>query len=96
MITFLNMGFPGGSDGKESACDAGGLGLIPGSGRSPGKGNASPLLYSCLENSIDRGAWQATVHGVAKSQTHMLVIKQKSWDLYEDKVDRISKRKTNS
>ena len=60
------MGFPGGSDGKASACNAGDLGLIPGSGRSPGEGNGNPLR---LENSIDRGAWWATVHGVAKSQT---------------------------
>ena len=59
------MGFPGGSDGKESACDAGGLGLIPGWGRSPGEGNGYPLQYSCLENSMYRGAWEAIVHGVA-------------------------------
>ena len=65
-------------------------GSIPGSGKFSGKGNDNPLQYSCLENSIDRGAWQATVHRVAKSQTHILVIKQKSWDLCEDKVDRIS------
>ena len=50
-------GFPGGSDGKESACNAGDLGLIPGSERSPGEGNDNPLQYSCLENSMDRGAW---------------------------------------
>ena len=56
------MGFPGGSDGKESACDVGDLGLIPGSGRSPGEGIGCPLQDSCLENSMDRGAWQATVH----------------------------------
>ena len=60
------MGFPGNSNGKESACNAGDLGLIPGSGRSPGEGNGNPLQYSCLENSMDRGAWQATVH---KSQS---------------------------
>jgi len=59
--------FPGGSDSKESACSAGDLGLIPGLGRSPGVGNGNPLQYSCLENSMDRGAWRATVHGVAKS-----------------------------
>ena len=59
--------FPSGSDGKESACNAGDLGLIPKSGRSPGKGNGNPLQYSCLENSMDKGAWQATVHRVAKS-----------------------------
>ena len=61
--------FPGGSDGKESACNAGDLGLIPGLGRSPGEGNGYPLQYSGLENFMDRGAWQATVHGVAKSRT---------------------------
>ena len=65
------MGFPGGSDGKESACNAGNLGLIPGSGRSPGEGNGNPLQYSCLENSMDRGTWRATVHGVAKSPTRL-------------------------
>ena len=61
--------FHGGSDGKESACNAGELGLIPGSGRSPGEGNGNPLHYSCLENSMQRGAWQAILHGVANSQT---------------------------
>ena len=55
--------------GKESACNAGDLGLIAGSGRSPGEGNGNPLQYSCLENSMDREAWQTTVHGVVKSQT---------------------------
>ena len=59
---------PAGSDGKESACNVGDLGLIPGSGRSSGEGNVNPLHYSCLENPMDGGAWQATVHGVAKSQ----------------------------
>ena len=61
-------GFPGGSDGKESARNAGDLGLILGLGRSPGEGNGYPLQYSCLKNSIDKGALQATVHRVAKSQ----------------------------
>ena len=51
------------------ACNVGNLGSVPGSGRSPEEGNGNPLQYSCLENSMDRGAWQATVHGVAKSQT---------------------------
>ena len=60
---------PGGSDGKESACNAGDPGSIPGLGRSPGEGNGNPLQYSCLENSMDRGAWQATVHGIEKSDT---------------------------
>ena len=59
--------YPGGSDGKESACNAGDLGSIPGSGRSPGEGNGSPLQYCCLENPVDRGAWRATVHGVTES-----------------------------
>ena len=59
--------FPGGSNGEESACNAGDWGSIPGSRRSPGEGNGYPLQYSCLENSMDRGAWQATVHGIAES-----------------------------
>ena len=63
------MGFPGGSDGKESACSAGDWGSVPGSGRSPGKENGNPLQYSFLGSPIDRGAWWATVHGVAKSWT---------------------------
>ena len=62
-------GFPGSSDGKESACSVGDLDSVPGSGRSPGEGYGYPLQYSCLENSKDRGAWQAIVHGVAKSWT---------------------------
>ena len=61
-----NQGFPGDSDGKESVCNAGDLGLILGSGRSPGEGNGNPLQYSCMENSMDK-AWRATVHGFAKS-----------------------------
>ena len=63
----LFLGFPGGSDGKESACNAGDPGLIPGWRRSPGGGDGYPLQYSCLEISMDRGAWRATVHGVAES-----------------------------
>ena len=65
------LGFSGGSDGKESACNVGDLGSIPRLGRSPGEGNGNPLQYSCLENSMDRGFWQATVHGVAKNQTQL-------------------------
>ena len=62
-------GFPGASDGKESACNAGDPGSVPEVGRSPGEGNGNPLQYSCLENPMHREAWQATVHGVTKSQT---------------------------
>ena len=61
----------GGSDGKESTCNAGDGGSFPGSGRSPGEGNGSLLEYSCLENSMERGAWQDTVHGVSKSHTQL-------------------------
>ena len=70
-------GFPGGSDGKESACNAGDPSLIPGSGRSPGEGNGfllslkNSFQYSYLENPIDEGAWRATVHAVAKSQRRL-------------------------
>ena len=64
-----NWGFPGGSDGKASACNAGDPGSIPGSGRSAGEGNDNPFQYSCLENPMDREAWLATVHGVSKSWT---------------------------
>ena len=65
----LHLGFPGGSDNKESACNVGDLCSIPGLGRSPGGGHGNPLQYSCLENLIDRGAWRAIVHGVTKSRT---------------------------
>ena len=65
------LGFLGGSDGKESTSNSGDLGLIPGLGRSPGEGNGNSLQYSCLENPMDRGAWRATVHGVAESQTQL-------------------------
>ena len=61
--------FPGGSAGKDSACNVGDPGSIPGSRRAPGEGNSKPLWVSCLGNVMDRGAWQATVHGVAKSRT---------------------------
>ena len=61
--------FPSGSDSKECTCNAGGLGLIPGSGRSPGGGHGNPLQYSCLENPMDGEAWWAAVHGVTKSWT---------------------------
>ena len=65
------MGFPGGSDIKESACNVGDLGSIPGWRKSLGEGKGYPLQDSCLETSMDRGAWQATVHGITKSWTGM-------------------------
>ena len=65
------MRFPCGSDGEESACDAGDMGWIPGWGQSPGEGNGYPLQYSCLETSMDRGAWLAAVYGVAKCWTRL-------------------------
>ena len=64
-------GFPGGSEGKASAYNVGAPGSIPGSGRSPREGNGNRLQYSCLENSMDRGAWGATVHGFAKRWTQL-------------------------
>ena len=65
-LLLLYWDFPHSSVGKESACNAGDRGSIPGSGRSPGEGNGNPLQYSCLENPMDRGAWQAIVHGVVR------------------------------
>ena len=65
------MGFPGASAGEESACSAGDPDLIPGLGRSPGVGNGNPLQYACLENSMDRGAWWPSAHGIAKSRTEL-------------------------
>ena len=62
-------GLPCDLDGKKSACNSGGWGSIPGSGRSPGEGNGNPLQYSCLRNFMDRRAWKVTVQGVAKNQT---------------------------
>ena len=74
------MGFPGNSDGKESACSAEDPGSVPVLGRSPGEGNGNPLQYSCLENSTDRRAWWATVHGIVSS----------SWDRKElDTTERL-------
>ena len=70
-IPFLIWGFPGISDGKQTACNAGDLCLTPGSGRSPSEENGKPLQYSCLENPMRREAWWAIVHEVAKSQTRM-------------------------
>ena len=69
--TLMAEGFPSGSDVKVSVCNVGDLGSIPGLGRCPGEGNGSPLQYSCLENPMDRGAWQATVYRVAQSWTRL-------------------------
>ena len=72
LIIFIYLlGFPGGLDGKESACNAGGSGSILGSGRSLGEGSGNPLQYSCQENFMDGGAWRATVHGAAKNQARL-------------------------
>ena len=65
-------GFTGGSDSKESAYNVGDPGLIPGLERSPREGNGYPLQYSCLENSMDKAVWQATIHGVTKSWTQLI------------------------
>ena len=65
------MGFPGGSDGQECACNTGDLGSMPLSGRSSGEGNDYPLQYFCLENLMDRGSWQAVIHGLTKSQIEL-------------------------
>ena len=67
MLVLEGLGFPGGSEGKASAYNVGDLGSIPELGRSPGEGNGNPLQYSCLENPMDRGAWQARVHGVERA-----------------------------
>ena len=67
----IKVSFSGGSNGKESACNAGDPDSIPRSGRSPGEGNGNALLYSCLENSMDRRGWQARVHELTKSQTQL-------------------------
>ena len=69
MPPLQGFGFPGGSDSKEPAYNAGDLGSIPGSERFPGEGNGNPLQYSCLETSVDRGTWRATVQGVTKNRT---------------------------
>ena len=71
MIPFITKAFSGDSDGEESTCNVGDLGLIPGLGRSSREGNGYPLQYSGLENSMVRGAWRATVHGVAKKRIRL-------------------------
>ena len=73
------MGFPGSLAGKESTCNAGDLGSIPGLGRFPGGGHGNSLQYYCLENLMDRGAWWATVHRVAKSQTLLRRLSTQGW-----------------
>ena len=71
MFNIFHTFIPGGSDGKESARNVGNLGSVPGSGRSPGEENGNPLQYSCLEHPMNRGAWQATVLRITKSQTQL-------------------------
>ena len=71
LYIYMYLGFPAGSDSKESACNAEDPGSIPGLGRSPGEEDGNPLQYSCLGNSMDRGAWWATVYGIAESQTQL-------------------------
>ena len=85
---YITKGFPGGSDSKESAWNAGDPGLIPGWVRSTGEGNGNPLQYSCLENPVDRGAWWATVHGLAKSRTGLsdYITKTLDWNTIFEKV----------
>ena len=75
-------GFPCSSVSKESACSAGDLGLIPGTGRSPGEGNGNPLQYSCLENPMGRGAWWAAVHGVARLGHDLVTKPPPPWLMY--------------
>ena len=78
---FFFLAVPRGSEVKTSASNARDLGLIPGLGRFPGEGNGNPLQYSCLENPMDGGAWQATVHGVAKSQTRLSDFTSLTWHI---------------
>ena len=79
-------GFSGGSDGEESASNAGDQGSIPGLERSPGEGNGNLLQYSCLENSMDRGPWWATVHGVTKrNMTEPLTMTSKTYSVKKKK-----------
>ena len=84
------MGFPHGSDGKESTCSAEDLGLIPRLGKSPGEGNGYPPQYSCLENSMDRGAWRAIVPGVAKSRERSLSVSKRTSPCLSLSVSRVN------
>ena len=70
-LLYMSLGFPSSSNGKESSCNVGDLGSIPGLGRTPGERHGNPLKYSCLENSMDREAWPALVHGVSKNLTQV-------------------------
>ena len=70
-LLYMSLGFTSSSNGKESACNVGDLGSIPGLGRTPGERHGNPLQYSCLENSMDREAWPALVHGVSKNLTQV-------------------------
>ena len=96
-VLYLNIwGFPGGSDSKEPACNAGDPGSIPGSGRSSGEGNGNPLQDSCLDNSPARGDWQATVHGGHKESdttwvinTHKANVEKKNINIYWHRVVRV-------
>ena len=89
---WTHTGFPCGSAGKESARNAGDLVSIPGLGRSPGEGKGYPLWYSGLENSMDRGAWQATVHGVSKSWTLTFTLSEHIWALFTRTVRDLTER----
>ena len=82
----MQLGFRSGSDGKESACNVGEPGSIPGSGRSPGEGNVNLLQYSCLENSMDRGVWRVTVHGAAESWTGLRTEQQQAANIVAIKI----------
>ena len=85
LVSILSEVFPHRLVGKESAFNVGEPGSIPGSGRSPGEGNGSPLQYSCLENPMDRGAWQATVHGVSRVG-HDLVTKERKKEILSEDI----------
>ena len=91
-----SFGFPGGSDGKESACNAGDLSSVPGSGRSPGERNCNPLQYSCLKNLTDIGAWWTTVHRITKSWTQLSDSFSLQWRVYCTKAGHFHKEAKSS